>query len=1761
VARSEGLHTVRARATDTVGNTGDFSSDLTFTIDVTAPVVPTLDAPADAVSTADTTPTFTASAAADVVAVRFVVDATVLCTDTSAPFECTPGTALAEGTRSWTARAVDAAGNVSADATARSIFVDSIAPATAPTFSSPAPAASVNVNVDVSGGGGVAGDRVRIFVDGAATHSCEALLASASWTCSLTGLSEGGRSLTARFLDAVDNEGPLSGALTVTVDGTPPSLPVINAPVSGLFFRDTTPEVSGSAEAGTTVEVWFDSALAAGCTAVASATGEWACSPSTALSEAAHVVRARAIDAAGNDSGFTADRGFTVDATAPALPSLDAPTAGSYATVAAVAFSGGRESGSTVTVRVDGNIASSDATVSTLWSCTSGALGEGSHDVVVFATDAAGNNSGDSVPRTFHVDTVMPATPSITLPVNGTAMADPTPDFGGGGEAGSTVSVTVGGAVVCTALVTGATWSCTSSSLSDGLKSATAQAVDVAGNPSGVSAAVGFTVDTTPTGAPVITPFTPPFVRDTTPLISGLAESDASRVEVSIGGAAYCDAIPSSGGWSCAGTTPLAEGPFTATAVAFDVLANASVASTAVSFTVDTTVPSVPVLVSPVGGAALNSGLVSFGGTREADTRVTVRVGGADACVDTGGGASWSCSVSAPLADGSHSATAFAVDAAGNPSLESAPVTFTVDTLAPAAPMIVAPVAGTTLADSTPEISGTAETGVTSVEVSIGGAVVCLAPVSGGQWACSGSSSRSDGATSAEARAIDAAGNRSGPSSAVSFSIDTTAPDAPVVGAFIPVRTGTPTPSIAGASAADAVSIRVAVDGTDVCVATPANGAWFCTSSVSLLEGAHSVVAFARDAVGNESGASAPVTLFVDLTSPAAPVITGPATASNDVSPLFSGTAEEDSEVTVTVNSLEACVAMADSAGAWSCESMIDFTDGTLEALAVTVDVAGNESLASAPFTFIIDTLAPISPVVVTPVAGGIVNTGTPLFSGTGELGSVVHVARLSGEDCFAAVASDGSWSCSPTTLLTDGDYSFQVHASDAAGNVSDPPVLHAVTVDTLLPAAPVLTAPADGALINAAMPLFSGTGEPGTTATVRVDGNSVCTGAVAGSGVWSCTASAAISDGTHSWTARLTDLASNEGPDATARGFSLDATAPVAPEILLPVAASFVTTDLPTVSGNSEAGSSVAVTLDGNPFCTVTASGAAQWSCTAGASIGDGPHTLVARAADVAGNASPDSATVTFTVDTQAPPAPVFIAPLPSALLSVASPSFSGTASAESAIEVRVDGAVSCTATSSATGEWSCTASAALLDGPHTATARARDAAGNAGPLSAPLSFFIDSQPPGAPVVLSPTGVVRQLRPLFSGSAEAGTRVQVRVDGNPVCTGVTLSGAWSCSLSADLAQGAHTVVAVARDGAGNESAPSASVSFSVDTVGPVVVALLAPAENAYLNSQRPSFSGTAEEGATVTVKVDGVTACMQVVPAGGAWSCAPASDLGDGAHAVLVEVRDAAGNSGADTVSRTFTIDTVAPLAPVLNSPEASAWVRLRRPVFSGLVELGATVTVRVEGAVVCTDTPSGTSWSCSAGADLSEGAHSVVLTATDRAGNASPPSSASDFNVDATPPVVTLLTMPPATNAPVTASFTFECAGGESCVFRCQIDQLGWGVCASPAEYADLANGGHRFEVSAADRAGNLSAVVAFDWSVGTPPPDAGSVVPDAGAAEPDAGAGEPDAGTGGSDAGTTPGNGLDPVGCGCSTGAELSLAWLALAALIPLRMRRRR
>jgi Bacterial Ig domain len=254
------------------------------------------------------------------------------------------------------------------------------------------------------------------------------------------------------------------------------------------------------------------------------------------------------------------------------------------------------------------------------------------------------------------------------------------------------------------------------------------------------------------------------------------------------------------------------------------------------------------------------------------------------------------------------------------------------------------------------------------------------------------------------------------------------------------------------------------------------------------------------------------------------------------------------------------------------------------------------------------------------------------------------------------------------------------------------------------------------------------------TAVSVSVDGGTYA--AAQGTTSWSYTVSTSgLAAGSHTAAARATDAAGNI---STARvSFSVSAPAPT--DTSPPTATIAVPTANTTVSGtaivsgtaaDNTSVASVAVSIDGGAY--QSAQGTTIWSASVNTStLGNGPHTVTARATDGSGNVGSTSETVDVMNDV-APPTVTVTAPLSGATVS-GTVTVTGTASDDvsvASVAVSVDGAAYAAATG--TSSWSYSLDTTkLTNGSHTLAARATDTSGKTTTASVTLNVS-NSAPAG---------------------------------------------------------------------------------------------------------------------------------------------------------------------------------------------------------------------------------------------------------------------------------------------------------------------------------------------------------------------------------------------------------------------------------------------
>ncbi|MBF0158938.1 MAG: Ig-like domain-containing protein, partial [Magnetococcales bacterium] len=886
-----------------------------------------------------------------------------------------------------------------------------------------------------------------------------------------------------------------------------------------------------------------------------------------------------------------------------------------------------------------------------------------------------------------------------------------------------------------------------------------------------------------------------------------------------------------------------------------------SAASDPLFLTVDTTAP-----------AALGVALTSDSGISSTDkisNNGAVTVSGQESGTTlyySSDGSNWSSSWSAVA--GSNSVYVRQIDVAGNVST-TASLTFTLDSTAPATPTIALVSDGGISA--TDRITNNGAVTVTGTE----SGTTLYYSSDGNNW--SSSFSAVAGSNSVYVRQIDVAGNISGTSAVLAFTLDSTAPtlssSSPADNATAvavstnvvltfneTVGAGSGSISISNGSDSRSIAIgdssQVSISGNTVTINPTtdltANSSYFVLIPAGVL----------RDTAGNSyAGISDAVTLNFTTLDNTSPVPTNLDLAATDDSGLSSSDniTYQSSGLTISGNgtsgstlklydgsTLLATTVVTSSA--WSVD--VSLSSGTHTITATQSNSFGITSAASSALMVTVDTTAPATPTVALTSDSGISSSDRITNNGA---------VTVTGSESGATLqySSDGNnWNSSWSAVA--GSNSVYVRQTDVAGHVSSTSAALVFTLDT---SAPVLSSstPADNAtavdvgahvVLTFNEPVGAGSGSLSISngsdsrsiavsngSQLSISGNTVTINPTAdligNSSYFVLIPAGALKDTAGNSYAGISDV--------TTLNFTvLDNTPPAIPTNLDLAAAddsgAFDDDNLTnqssglTMRGNGTSGTILKL-FDGSTLLTTTLVANGVWNVDVALSTGS--HTITAIQSSSAGVNSASSTALMLTVDTTAPSVP-----------SVALTSDTGSSATD---RITHNGAITVTGIetdaavvySSDGSNWSSTFQA--VSGPNSVQVRQTDLAGNVSRASTALVFTLDTAAPAAPAGLdldarddsgssNSDHLTSQTSNLtISGSGgEVGASLVLfrdvdsdgRVDsGEELATVAISSSSWSQDIN--LLGGTHAIKATQVDQAGNSSTASTALMITINNAPP----------------------------------------------------------------------------------------------------------------------------------------------------------------------------------------------------------------------------------------------------------------------------------------------------------------------------------------------------
>lgn len=359
-----------------------------------------------------------------------------------------------------------------------------------------------------------------------------------------------------------------------------------------------------------------------------------------------------------------------------------------------------------------------------------------------------------------------------------------------------------------------------------------------------------------------------------------------------------------------------------------------------------------------------------------------------------------------------------------------------------------------------------------------------------------------------------------------------------------------------------------------------------------------------------------------------------------------------------------------------------------------------------------------------------------------------------------------------------------------------EPPGPTSIVVLQVTP--PVVTHPAEDDLLNLRAPDFVGTGFPGATVFVDVDGERACSVEVLPDGHWACSSGLRLSDGE-----RVLEAWQSLGDSPSvvvSLHFHVDATPPGPPLVQIPGDGALLNTATVQIAGLSEPGATIVLFIDGVEQAPIAVAQDGFWSITP--SFSEGSHAVRARARDAAGNIS-DETLVIFTIDLS-PPTTTFSSH-PASLTSSTRAVFEfGASEAVVRFLCSFDGAA----------EGICESPFRiqdLEDGEHTLEVRAVDLAGNKETPPATVVWTVDTIAPVTTITTAPPVQSDQPSATFEFESNEEATFECRLN----------AGAFAACTSphevTGLQPGRHTFEVRAVDAAGNTDETPAAHSWTAD--------------------------------------------------------------------------------------------------------------------------------------------------------------------------------------------------------------------------------------------------------------------------------------------------------------------------------------------------------
>jgi len=598
---------------------------------------------------------------------------------------------------------------------------------------------------------------------------------------------------------------------------------------------------------------------------------------------------------------------------------------------------------------------------------------------------------------------------------------------------------------------------------------------------------------------------------------------------------------------------------------------------------------------------------------------------------------------------------------------------------------------------------------------------------------------------------------------------------------------------------------------------------------------------------------------------------------------------------------------------------VVSLVAGTNTVTTVAADTAGNTTTDTRSIT--LDLSAPVI-TITAPADNSVTNQVATTITGTVDKTVAVRIKVNGGDPAPAVIDANDSFSL-PVSLAY-GQNTIEVIATDLAGNSST--AKRTVTFDDVNPVL-AITYPAQDVMTKQSSVTLQGTVSDLLIATVLVsDGTNTFTPAVTNGAFQQ---PLKFSDEkTYAITVTATDAAGNTA--AVQRNIIYDKTPPVL--TIDPVKTPTNSTQQ-LITGTMEVNSTITGTCPTAIVGTVSYPTATTWQVVL-AGMTEGSNIISVTATDQTGNVSnPVQADVVL--DTQAPDTLIVNGPVALTNLNTASFSFISNEPGTS-FECKLDQGnyAACVAPAIYTN---------LADGAHLFQVRATDAAGNTATTPAVYPWAVDTIPPIAIIIGTPTSPTKATTALITVTGDDVIAYKYQLDGGSYSAEMGMSAPIALK---GLTGGTHNILTIGKDSAGNwQKEEYASVITWVVDITPPALTLSTLPNGAYTNNATLNISGRA----TDNISLQGVTINDSALTVNADGTFSEAIQLITGSNTITATATDLATNT--TTTVRTVVLDQWVP-AITITLPADNSVTNTGDAFVTGTVDRPANISIKVNGS-----------------------------------------------------------------------------------------------------------------------------------------------------------------------------------------------------------------